>query len=493
MRKYRKSPKSSFLLVIVLIFIQFHCLLNPIVKELLEFDPSKKKDHLKNLTLLLGLYGGPSATITPSLGNIILSNTEIRVVFNRSIIPDSFSANLGIQLNAVWSETYSPNDTVVLSGPIPVGTYSFLLDATDFLGIHLAPLNGTYTVLSSNTNLYYVSPTGNNGNSGTTPGSAKLTIPAAITASTPPAAILVSEGNYFVDSGLGTQVNLTNNVSLYGGLSSDFLKRNSNLYITRIVDTATASADSIAMNAGSGITSSTVVDGFYVQGASNPNAPVASIAFNCLIGSPTITNNRLEGGVVSNAISVAIFLSTSSAIISNNLIRGGTSSVTSTFGVFVQDSSSPTVVFNTIYGGIANDSAHGIYNSPHANTPMIANNTINGGSGSISYAVNTSYPSNASVASNILDGGTGNSSMAFYHGAGATDVGNYQFNTLFTSGGSNRYCLFEAGSSSPISFNGNRLFSCPTALYFDEASNPINDITTINGGTFGGSSYSGNY
>ncbi|EMJ90154.1 hypothetical protein LEP1GSC196_2697 [Leptospira meyeri serovar Semaranga str. Veldrot Semarang 173] len=43
MRKYRKSPKFSFLLVFVLIFIQFHCLLNPIVRELLDIDPSKKR------------------------------------------------------------------------------------------------------------------------------------------------------------------------------------------------------------------------------------------------------------------------------------------------------------------------------------------------------------------------------------------------------------------------------------------------------------------
>lgn len=151
------------------------------------------------------------------------------------------------------------------------------------------------------------------------------------------------------------------------------------------------------------------------------------------------------------------------------------------------------MVYNIIYGGVANGSSHGIYNSPHANTPTIVNNTVDGGIGNISYAFNTSHPSNSVVTGNILNGGSGNTSYAIYHGAGAGDVGNYQLNTLFTSGGSIQYCLYEDGGSSPISFNGNRLFGCQTALYYDQGFNPINSITTINGGTTGGPTYSGNY
>ncbi|TGK88315.1 hypothetical protein EHQ23_05630 [Leptospira bourretii] len=493
MRKYRKNGRVSFLFVFVLICFQFHCLLNPIVREILDLDPTKKNDKLKQLGLLLGLYGSPTAAITPSLGNVILANSKIQIVFNRTMNPNSLTATLGVNLTPVWSDTYVANDTVVLSGSIPVGTHSFILDVTDSLGIHLSPVSGNYTVLAANTNLYYVSPSGNDGNLGTTPGNAKLTIISAISAATPPAAVFVSEGNYLVNSGLGTQVNLVNNVSLYGGFSSGFLNRNSSVYVVRITDTATANADTIAVNAGATITTSTVVDGFTIRGASNPNAPTASIAFNCLLGSPSITNNRLEGGVVSNAMSAVIFLSTSSAFISNNTIQGGNSSLSNTFGVVVQDSSSPTVVYNIIYGGVANGSSHGIYNSPHANTPTIVNNTVDGGTGNISYAFNTSHPSNSAVTNNFLNGGSGNTSYAIYHGAGAGDVGNYQFNTLFTSGGSIQYCLYEDGGSSPISFNGNRLFGCQTALYYDQGFNPINSITTINGGTTGGPTYSGNY
>ncbi|MCW7468124.1 hypothetical protein [Leptospira kanakyensis] len=495
MRKYIKPFQMNLILVFVLIFVQFHCLLNPIVREILDLDPSKKKNNLLQLSILLGLYGGPSATITPSVGFVILADTKIRVVFNRSMNPTSLTAILGIPLNQTWSDTFVANDTVVLSGSLPVGKNSFQLDGSDSNGFRLATVTGTYTILAANTNLYYVSPSGNNGNPGTTPGSAKLTIPSAITGATAPAAILVSEGNYPVDSGLGTQVNLVNNVSLYGGFSSDFLNRNSNLYITKIEDTTVSVVpDSLTISAGATITSSTILDGFTIRGSSNPNATTGTfMAIYCFSGSPTITNNRVEAGSNINGNSVGILLESSSANIANNTIHGGVSTTQSTFGISVGLSSSPTITSNVIYGGNSLDSAHGIYNTPHANTPTIINNTVEGGTGSISYGLNSSHPSNSIVTGNSFDGGTGNTSMAIYHGFGAGDVNAYQQNTLFTTGGTNRYCFYEGGGTNPLSFNGNRLFNCPTALYFDNATTFINDIGTINGGTAGGASFTGNY
>lgn len=494
MRINHQFLKHKHLLVFFAILIQFHCLLNPVVREILELDISKKDDKLRNLELLLSLLSGPRATITPTVGNVILANTQIRVVFNRSMDQTSVTATLGTNLSQTWSDTNSSNDTVTLSGSIPIGTQTFQLDGSDQAGFRMTTVTGIYTVLSSNTNLYYVSTSGNNGNPGTTIGSPKLTIPSAITAATAPAAILISEGNYLIDSGIGTQINLVNNVSLYGGLSSDFLNRNSNLYITRIIDTATASADSIAMNAGATITSSTVVDGLSVQGASNPNAPNASIAFNCFSGSPTITNNRFEAGSTTNGDSVGIFLDSSSAIITNNNILGGTSSASSSFGIYIQNNSSPSIVSNTLHGGNAPlASAHGIYNAPQTNTPSIIGNTFFGGTGAISYALNTSPPSNPTVRNNSMDGGAGISSRALYFPGGAGNLGNYQNNILFTSGGSNRFCVYEAGGTNPLIFNGNRLTDCPTALYFDEGTTAITNIGTVNGGTVNGSTYSGNY
>ncbi|PJZ44938.1 DUF1565 domain-containing protein [Leptospira brenneri] len=494
MRKRNKFQNPIRLLIFLSLLVQFHCLLNPIVREFLEFDLSKKNNQLRNLGLLFGLFTGPNANITPSLGNVILANAQIRVIFNRSMDPNSLSANLGIQLTPVWSETFSQNDTVTLSGSIPTGVTPFQLDATDTFGIRMTTVTGSYVVLNSNTNLYYVSPSGNDGNSGTSIQSPKLTISSAIAGATTPAAILVSEGDYSIDSVLGSSINLTNNVSLYGGLSSNFLDRNPSLYSTRIIDTATsATTDTITILAGASITLTTVIDGFTIRSASNPNATGFGIAISCVSGSPTITNNRVESGNLNIAWSTGILVTSASPLISNNTIISGSSSVADTFGIFIRNAGSPTVSYNTIYGGNATTSAHAIYNSPDSNSPTIIGNTLEGGSGSISYALNTSYPSNATVTNNLMNGGGGVTSIALYHGFGSGDIGNYQNNVLFTSGGTNRYCLYEGGGTNPISFNGNRLLDCPTALYFDEATTIINDIATINGGTVGGPTYSGNY
>ncbi|MCW7487414.1 hypothetical protein [Leptospira meyeri] len=207
--------KISQLSIIFLILVQFHCLLNPVVREILDLEKSRKENQLRNLWLLFGFLPGPVATITPSLGNVILANQQIRVLFDRSMDPSSLSATLGTQLTPNWSDTASVNDTVTLSGSIPTGNTPFQLDARDSNGIQLTTISGFYTVLTSNTNLYYVSTNGNDGNSGTSIGSSKLTIASAITGATAPAAILVSAGDYFIIKPGMPNIVLTETVSLW--------------------------------------------------------------------------------------------------------------------------------------------------------------------------------------------------------------------------------------------------------------------------------------
>ncbi|EOQ97638.1 hypothetical protein LEP1GSC195_0236 [Leptospira wolbachii serovar Codice str. CDC] len=466
------------------------------MREILELDRSKKENQLQNLWLLLGNLPGPEATITPSVGNVILSNAQIRVVFNRSMDTGSLSATLGIQLTPTWSDTVTVNDTVTLSGSIPTGTTPFRLDAMDTSGIRLTTINGFYTVLSSNTNLYYVSTKGNDGNSGTSIGSPKLTIASAITGATAPAAILVSVGNYFITKPAMPSIVLTETVSLYGGLSDDFLNRDPTQYTTMVATIdSNFITDTYTIIAGASITPNTVIDGFTIRGPSNPNASGMSMGISCSSGSPTITNNRVEGGAVNPAFSIAILVSASSALIANNLIAGGSSVASSSFGVYIQNISSPSIFANTILGGNAPlASSHGIYNAQQSNTPIILGNTLFGGTGLISYALNTSPPSNPTVMNNSMDGGAGITSRALYFPVGGGIFGNYQNNTLFTTGGTNRYCVYEEiGGTNPLIFSGNRLFDCPTALYLDDGATAINNIGTINGWTGGGSTYSGNY
>ncbi len=323
-----------------------------------------------------------------------------------------------------------------------------------------------------------------------------MTITSAISNASSPAAIFISAGNYNVDSVLSTNINLVENVSLYGGYSQDFSTRNNSTNISKITDTSTGViANTRTINAGSTITLSTVVDGLTIVGSSNLNATGDSYAFHCNSGSPTISNNIIQAGALNTIYSIAIMTDGASPLITNNTITGGSSSTNSTFGIWIQNGSSATIKNNNIHGGTATTTAaHGIYTGPQANNPVISGNTIYGGAGLISYGLNNSHPSNPNVSNNSLDGGIGTTSYAIYHGTGAGNVSSYQSNSLFTSGGTTRYCLYEAGAgSSPVSFNNNRLFNCPSALYFDQGSVTINSLATINGSTTNGSSYTGNF
>lgn len=140
----------------------------------------------------------------------------------------------------------------------------------------------------------------------------------------------------------------------------------------------------------------------------------------------------------------------SSPIISNNTIDGG-SGTGQSCGV-INDASSSTLINNIINGGKGGVVSIGVYDQG-SSSPTISHNTINGGRGTSSYAV---YDSNSSSA--------------------------LKNNILFTTAGTNRYCFYEANSTSdPAAFNNNDLFDATTALYYDEGTTSINTLAGING------------
>jgi hypothetical protein len=495
--------RRIFFFFCLLIFNKY--LLNPVVQDVLNLNEGKNSSSILRNLLAIGAISPPSidlslpmATVTPALGNIILSNSSIKVVFSKSMEPSSIIATLGTSLTASWTQTSFQKDTVTFSGSIPIGSNSFVLDGQDTLGISLTKITGTYTVLAANTNIYYVSKSGNNTNSGLSTSLPKLTIPAAVSAATAPAAIFIAAGNYDVDSGIPLTVNLVEKISLYGGFAQDFQTRNITSNISKIQDIATGVVtNTITINADASITTATVVDGPTIVCSSDLNAIGSSYAIYCVTGSPTISNNIIRAGSLNTQSTVAILADGASPTISSNTIHGGTSATNTTFGIWMQNGSSAIIRNNTINAGTATAlAAHAIYTGPQANNPIISGNTVYGGAGSISYGLNTSNPLNVTLTKNIIDGGVGTNAYAIYHGAGGGNTGSYQSNSLFTSGGTNRYCLFEAGTgagNSPTVFNNNQLYNCPTALYRDENTTNINSISTINGGTTNGSSYSGNF
>ncbi|MCZ8156378.1 MAG: hypothetical protein O9264_09695 [Leptospira sp.] len=384
-----KNPNRRWFLLFFLILNQ--CLLNPVVRDALDLDQEKNRQNFFNSLLLLdGLLDRsiPTATVTPSLGNILLSSSSLKVVFSKTMEPGSLSSTLGTSLSATWTQTFLPNDTATLSGPIPVGYATFVLDAKDSLGQSLTQITGTYLVLNSNTNIYYVSVSGNDSNTGLTSSLPKLTIPATISAATSPAAIFISVGDYNVDSSLSTAISLVEKVSLYGGFSQDFQSRNLVTNISKIQDVATA----------------------------------------------VVTNtNTINAGASITA--VAIMADGASPTVSDNSINGGTSSTDTTFGIFLQNGSSATIKNNTINAGNSPaTAAHAIYTGPQGNNPIIIDNLIYGGGGNISYAIyhGTGGGNVGSYQSNTLFTSGGTNRYCLYEAGGGSSPVTFNSNRLFS-------------------------------------------------------------
>ena len=324
---------------------------------------------------------------------------------------------------------------------------------------------------------YYVSVMGNDGNDGLSSTKPKLTIQAAIAVAPIGKNVHVAEGSYQVnsDAGSGNQVVLRDNVSLYGGYSSDFTVRDPSVYTTIIEDISTTVGTTATLNrtieSNSGITNNTLVDGFTINGSSSTGAVYSAAIANFYGGAPKIQNNIIRGG--SESYNYGIYNLNSSPVIQNNTIAAGTGSIS--YGVYSR-TSSPIIQRNIITGGSGGSDSIAVV-SLVSSSSIIQNNVIKGGSGSnTSKAVIDANLSFSTIRNNSIDGGTGGvSSHAIMIMESSPTIQN---NILFTSAGTNRYCISEWSNtnSDPAQFTNNNLFACQTALYHDEA---ITEITTI--------------
>jgi len=141
-------------------------------------------------------------------------------------------------------------------------------------------------------------------------------------------AVRVAQGSYLKS---GPVVTLKEGVSLYGGYSdADWNTRAPLTYITTIKDTkisgvgTTFTSPNHAVQAGTGITSGTVVDGFTIAGAAIPSDNDMYQAALFITGAPTIQNNVLDAGSGPSLVrSMAVVVSESSPVIQNNTIVTG--------------------------------------------------------------------------------------------------------------------------------------------------------------------------
>src|SRR5690606_32883194 len=141
----------------------------------------------------------------------------------------------------VWSATASENDTLTLR-PQTSWTVGFgrtlTVDVRDPAGNALT-LETAFDVAAGT--FYYVSAAAvDDTGDGLTPTTAKKTIQAAVAAATPPAAVLVAQGSYLVESGTETEIVLRDTVSLYGGHAADFSARDPAVFTSTVTDQAVA-------------------------------------------------------------------------------------------------------------------------------------------------------------------------------------------------------------------------------------------------------------
>lgn len=441
----------------------------------------------------------PTATAAPVI-RPITSSTSIVIVFSESMDSGTLSlgGTLAAEAGSVWSQGTSANDTLTLN---PVGSWSsgqgqtLSIDVDDTGGNPLVTSSLTYDVYDGT--LYFVdSGAADDSGSGLTPTTAKQTVTAAIAVAAAPAAVIVNAGTWNVNSdnsgGMADHVVLVEGVSLYGGYSADYTDQDPALYSSTIEDMSTlaGAVNNTAIEAGSGISNATVVDGFSIRGTSQGGAQLSRGILLLTNASPVIQNNTIYGGAASNTL-YGIHINSSAA--SNPLIRlndidggDGGSTAQGMRGITVSTQALATIHDNVINAGInANGTAYGIDN---AGISTIYSNIVYGGSAT-STTIGVRDTNAATLYNNLVYGGVGgNQSIGVRGTAGSTTI--IRNNTI-VGGSSARAdgimldasltienniilpdsptgaCIYDNSISGPAALNNNDLWNCGVALYFD--------------------------
>lgn len=280
-------------------------------------------------------------------------------------------------------------------------------------------------------------------------------------------AVHVAQGLYQKS---GPVVTLKEGVSLSGGYSdADWNTRAPLTYVTTIRDMNVAAGGTFisphhAVQAGSGITSGTVVDGFTIAGATVLSEPGAIYQAGLFItGTPTIQNNVLDGGIGQPlTVSMAVDIDGSSPVIQNNTIVTGKSGAN--YGLYLSNSSA-TISNNSIDGSnVTSNNSYGIF-STAAGSPVIYNNTIFRLKSNYTYGVRTNGGS-PRILNNYIHGGvSGNTASGIYFENGAKP--SIINNIISASGNPLTYGINEKDSCKPLAVQNNDFvsFESPGGLY----------------------------
>lgn len=227
--------------------------------------------------------------------------------------------------------------------------------------------------------IYVSTTTGSDSNPGCSSSAPKQTIGAALAAAAASAAgtvtsIEVCRGDY-----IESELELTTATSLLGGYSCGAWKRTAMYGYPSFDGVSETTIENNRPDKGNGatlaieggaITSSVVIDGFTILGATS-GTPAQTVSAVSVGGqaAPTVSNNKLAGG----SLTVA------------NLIAS--------VGVYVTDGANPTITNNSINGGsgtiasTSNETNHasiGVFGEETSAGAQILDNAINGGGGKAS-------------------------------------------------------------------------------------------------------------
>jgi hypothetical protein len=467
----------------------------------------------------------PTATkTTPDNAAILAASDPIVIFFDETM--DTGSLSLGGDLapesdGGTWAVSTKAvkasgagGDTLTLhpqsSWSVGVGR-TLTVDANDLAGNPLPTINLSFHVVKG---IVYVSTPVNGGDDAHagTKESPKATVPAGIGEAVKqgwiPGGVAVSEGTYLVDSGAAapTHVVLTEDVSIYGGYSVDFSRRDREKHTTIIEDASIFDSGKFGNRnraveiSGAGVQSTTRVDGFTIQGGGGRSTGIYthdgaaatlandnidggadgsdSIAVYNVSSSPIIQNSSVNGGGGIN-YSYGFYNHSSSAIIQNSRINGGSGDNSN--GIYNATSSSPEIQNNTIDAGSGNSSSYGIYNT--SSSPLIQNNAIDGESGNQSFGVYNEL-SSAMLFNNTINGGGGNNnSYGIFNTVSSSPT--ILSNTVDGGSGNNSFGIYNFSSSSPVVQNNSIYGGVGTSSYgiYIYVSNLVIQNNTIDGGT----------
>jgi hypothetical protein len=273
-------------------------------------------------------YSTAKTSASALSGNGIARNTPIVVSFSKTM--NASTLVLGGTMapesdGGKWTSKSNPSDTLTVN---PLTLWSpgsgkvLVVDCKDPQGYSAQPIVITVGVLDGV--VYVRALDGKDSNPGT-PDLPKKTITSAIASAAKyysSAEVHVAQGQYNVSYVAGTQVVMAPGISLLGGYDqTNWSNRSPATFVSAIKDTSnTASSNKLrAVDCGTNLTSSTLLDGFTITGGGGSGN--TSLGVYCNASNPTISDNSINGGTADTSTAVGVY--NSSAVVANNTINGG--------------------------------------------------------------------------------------------------------------------------------------------------------------------------